>query len=460
MLNHFLVTPEKTSGRRTATDVIRADSAGFDVRRGSQDRHGGRAAPAVGTKKGRPVRTSSAPKIRRAHHPDDAVFPDEPCVGSAFPSGDTPSISTWSSSTRHPRFVSPTRSVPWDVAIRLSSSAIPSRCHLHRCSPGRLRTTSTKTIEGTKTSCQYPSTSSRSCPKASSRGSAPSFSAGTTGPATSRSSRSRTWLLRGQAVQLSDASRIRANLLGPATPCQWHLGGWQSRRCSGQPRRGCGRRRGGPAPSGSTTGAKPWRRSVQLTAARPHPEPSRSDRRARCSWRARSRAKTSSRCSSRTWRTFREDERPDAVLFSLAFAADERGTVPLNWGPISRIGGERDSTSPYTRAEEQIDRVLLLRPARTRLVRLMSRKAWQTSRLPACRTQWSPGRSGARAEARDLHLSDIEHELRHAGLEVHTHVGLSDFTGCSILPFVRARIRAWIALMLDGPAWAGRCQCG
>ena len=34
------------------------------------------------------------------------------------------------------------------------------------------------------------------------------------------------------------------------------------------------------------------------------------------------------------------DER-DLILFSVAFSANERGDIPLNFGPLSRAGGER-----------------------------------------------------------------------------------------------------------------------
>ncbi len=56
--------------------------------------------------------------------------------------------------------------------------------------------------------------------------------------------------------------------------------------------------------------------------------------------------------------------------------------------------------------------------------------------------------------ARDLHLEQIERALRDTGLEVRTHVGLSDFT-------VDLAVRAdedlfWVAVMLDGPARPGQ----
>ena len=47
------------------------------------------------------------------------------------------------------------------------------------------------------------------------------------------------------------------------------------------------------------------------------------------------------------------DER-DAILFSVAFSANERGVIPLNFGPLSQVGGERRLNVAVTRARRQV----------------------------------------------------------------------------------------------------------
>ncbi|MEZ4497206.1 MAG: C-terminal helicase domain-containing protein [Thermomicrobiales bacterium] len=47
------------------------------------------------------------------------------------------------------------------------------------------------------------------------------------------------------------------------------------------------------------------------------------------------------------------DER-DAIFFSTAFSVNERGVLPLNFGPLNRIGGERRLNVAITRARRQV----------------------------------------------------------------------------------------------------------
>ncbi len=47
------------------------------------------------------------------------------------------------------------------------------------------------------------------------------------------------------------------------------------------------------------------------------------------------------------------DER-DAILFSIAFSVNEKGFLPLNFGPLQRAGGERRLNVAVTRARRQV----------------------------------------------------------------------------------------------------------
>lgn len=151
------------------------------------------------------------------------------------------------------------------------------------------------------------------------------------------------------------------------------------------------------------------------------------------------------------------DER-DAILFTLAFAANERGRVPLNWGPLSRAGGERRLNVAITRAKEQVVVFCSFEPHELDLSNSSSRG------LADLKDYLLGARNGMkvshlrRAEARDLHLEDVARGLSAAGLEVRTHIGLSDFT---IDLAVRVSPeKPWVAILLDGPAWASRTSVG
>jgi superfamily I DNA and/or RNA helicase len=47
------------------------------------------------------------------------------------------------------------------------------------------------------------------------------------------------------------------------------------------------------------------------------------------------------------------DER-DVILFSTAFSVNDKGVLPLNFGPLNRAGGERRLNVAVTRARRQV----------------------------------------------------------------------------------------------------------
>ncbi|MBX9244991.1 hypothetical protein ICW40_09230 [Actinotalea ferrariae] len=147
------------------------------------------------------------------------------------------------------------------------------------------------------------------------------------------------------------------------------------------------------------------------------------------------------------------DER-DVIIFTLAFAKDARGRVPLNWGPLTRSGGERRLNVAVTRAKEQVVVLSSFEPEELDLSGSSS-QGLADLRDYLLLAKHGPQRAGlVRERPRDLHLEDVARSLREAGLEVLTHVGLSDFT-------VELAVRAsadlpWVAVMLDGPAWSRR----
>lgn len=151
------------------------------------------------------------------------------------------------------------------------------------------------------------------------------------------------------------------------------------------------------------------------------------------------------------------DER-DTILFTLAFAADDRGRVPLNWGPLSRTGGERRLNVAVTRAKEQVVVFCSFEPHELDLTRSSSTGLADLKDYLLAARRGVEASGLRRAEARDLHLEDVQRALQRAGLEARARVGLSDFT---VDLAVRAGAdRPWVAVMLDGPGWAARTSVG
>jgi hypothetical protein len=151
------------------------------------------------------------------------------------------------------------------------------------------------------------------------------------------------------------------------------------------------------------------------------------------------------------------DER-DVVLFTLAFAKDANGRVPLNWGPLTRAGGEKRLNVAVTRAKEQVLVFGSFDPHELDL------SGSSSTGLAYLKDYLLLARDGAqrtlssRPPTRDLHLRDIETRLTAAGLTVRTGVGLSDFTIDLALQAKPAG--PWLAVLLDGPQWARRDSVG
>ena len=151
------------------------------------------------------------------------------------------------------------------------------------------------------------------------------------------------------------------------------------------------------------------------------------------------------------------DER-DLILFSLAFAKDSRGRMRLNWGPLTRSGGERRLNVAITRAKERVVVFGSFDPHELDLSRSASRGLADLKGYLLAAREGVERSSLKRSEAPDLHLDDVEFHLVRAGLEVRRRVGLSDFT--VDLAVRRPGAVPWVAVLLDGPAWAERRSVG
>lgn len=151
------------------------------------------------------------------------------------------------------------------------------------------------------------------------------------------------------------------------------------------------------------------------------------------------------------------DER-DTILFSVAFSANERGVVPLNFGPLSRPGGERRLNVAVTRARREV--VLYasfdpsaLRAEETSQVGTKHLKAYLEL---AARGVGELTGGGRRQRVIDRHRDDIADSLRSAGLSVRTDVGLSDFRVDLVLADAAEPEKPLVAVLLDGLEWHER----
>ncbi|WP_368496873.1 DUF4011 domain-containing protein [Herbiconiux sp. A18JL235] len=151
------------------------------------------------------------------------------------------------------------------------------------------------------------------------------------------------------------------------------------------------------------------------------------------------------------------DER-DAILFSIAFSVNEKGFLPLNFGPLQRAGGERRLNVAVTRARRQ---VLLFASFDPSELRAEQTSSIGVKHLKSYLEMAAGGSDALEADPRrtaifDRHRDDIAAELRMRGLAVKTDVGLSDFrVDLSIAP-ADAPDRPVLAVLLDGDSWKSR----
>jgi len=151
------------------------------------------------------------------------------------------------------------------------------------------------------------------------------------------------------------------------------------------------------------------------------------------------------------------DER-DTILFSIAFSANDKGVVPLNFGPLSRAGGERRLNVAITRARRQVVLFASFDPA---ALRAQDTSSVGIKHLKAYLEMAEQGATVMHDDARrqsvvDHHRDDIATALRDRGFAVSTDVGLSDFRVDISIADAAAPDRPLVALLLDGPNWRAR----
>ncbi len=151
------------------------------------------------------------------------------------------------------------------------------------------------------------------------------------------------------------------------------------------------------------------------------------------------------------------DER-DTILFSVAFSANERGVIPLNFGPLSRAGGERRLNVAITRARRQVILFASFDPSQLRAEETASigiKHLKGYLELAASGIE-STTDSARRTRLIDRHRDEIADELRYRGFAVQTDLGLSDFRVDISIADAAQPEQPLVAVLLDGESWRAR----
>ncbi|PPH07616.1 DUF3320 domain-containing protein [Rathayibacter sp. AY1H3] len=151
------------------------------------------------------------------------------------------------------------------------------------------------------------------------------------------------------------------------------------------------------------------------------------------------------------------DER-DTILFSIAFSANEKGVVPLQFGPLTRAGGERRWNVAITRARRQVVLFCSFDPAELRADDTQSVGVKHLKAYLQLAQAGSGGVNDAldRLPHPDAHRDELAAALIEAGLAARIDVGLSEFRVDIALATAEQPGRPLVAVLLDGASWRRR----
>lgn len=153
------------------------------------------------------------------------------------------------------------------------------------------------------------------------------------------------------------------------------------------------------------------------------------------------------------------DER-DVVLFSVAFSKQANGKIPLNFGRLSTLGGERRLNVAVTRARRKNVVFCSFEPRELEAERssYSGVKHLKDYLLFAQEADSSAHTSAAAfgVPVRDRHRDEVAAVLRERGLAVTTDVGMSDFKLDLVLADPGDATRPVLPVLLDGELWRRR----
>ena len=152
-----------------------------------------------------------------------------------------------------------------------------------------------------------------------------------------------------------------------------------------------------------------------------------------------------------------QGDEADIMLFSIAFAKDENGVVPLNFGPLNKKGGERRLNVAITRARRQVIVFCSFEPEELLAEKSGARGVNDLKKylLMAKYGTDTIAAKIAQNSVHDRHREDIAVQLRRRGFIVKTDVGLTDFRIDIVITDAKHPERT-IGVLLDGPRWHKR----
>ena len=152
-----------------------------------------------------------------------------------------------------------------------------------------------------------------------------------------------------------------------------------------------------------------------------------------------------------------QGDEAETVIFSVAFSKTEDGKFPMNWGPVTALGGDRRLNVAVTRAQYEMIVYASFLPnemqsggktlsANAKMVYNFLRLAYE-----------GPKKTGdlGIAVKRSEHIEGIARELRLRGLDVQTQLGLSSLR--VDIAIRKPGSSTWeLAIMVDDTCWSER----
>lgn len=143
---------------------------------------------------------------------------------------------------------------------------------------------------------------------------------------------------------------------------------------------------------------------------------------------------------------------------SVAFSANDKGVVPLQFDPLTRAGGERRWNVAVTRARRQVVLYCSFDPAELRADETQSVGVKHLKAYLQIAQAGFGAADGSldRASLPDAHRDELAQALIEAGLSARADIGLSEFRVDVALSTVEEPDRPLVAVLLDGPSWRRR----
>jgi len=149
----------------------------------------------------------------------------------------------------------------------------------------------------------------------------------------------------------------------------------------------------------------------------------------------------------------------DVILFSIAFSKNDKGDLPLNFGPLNNTGGERRLNVAITRARKQVIVFTSFHPAELANKNPTSVGLSHLSEFLTMAEKGPTSQMGLLSTDQldlDRHRRSVVEALTAAGLTAVEEVGLSGFKVDIALYDPSEPGKAILGLLLDGARWNSR----